>query len=96
MWIINSHALTEEKEDEIKDNFYQTLEAIFYSLPHNDIKVLMEDFSAKTGKEEAHGGIIGQICLHEEYSNSVLRLIDFANYKSMIISSACFPHKYIH
>jgi hypothetical protein len=75
MWIINEHAPTEEKEGEIRDDFYQTLEATFDSLQHNDIKVLMGDFNAKIGREEAYRGTIGQHSLHEVSSNSGLRLI---------------------
>jgi hypothetical protein len=51
MLIINDHATTEETEDEIKDDFYQTLESTFDSLPHHDIRVLMGDLSAKIGRE---------------------------------------------
>ncbi|XP_037919636.1 uncharacterized protein LOC119656974 [Hermetia illucens] len=33
LWLINVHALTEIKEDAVKDEFYARLEALFDSLP---------------------------------------------------------------
>jgi hypothetical protein len=92
LWIINAHT-TEEKE-EIKDDFYQTLEAKFDSLPYNVIKVLMGGFNAKIGREEERRGImIEQHSLYEESSNNGVGLINFANGIIMIIRSTCFPHK---
>lgn len=40
VWVINVHAPTEEKDDEVKDNFYDSLRRLFHSLPFNGYIVL--------------------------------------------------------
>jgi len=51
--LINVHAPTEEKEDEIKDQFYSELKTAYQSCPKNDIKIMHGDFNAKEGKRTA-------------------------------------------
>jgi exonuclease III len=64
MWLINAHGPTEEKVEDIKDDFYKTLEHIYNALPKNDIKLIVGDFNAKIGEEEIYKGIIGKHSLH--------------------------------
>jgi hypothetical protein len=52
MWVINAYGPTEEKVEDIQDDFYQTLEHIYKALPQNDIKLIVGDFNAKIGREE--------------------------------------------
>ncbi|KAJ4440652.1 hypothetical protein ANN_08799 [Periplaneta americana] len=49
--VINAHAPTEEKDDDIKDSFYEELEHTFDQLPRYHMKVLLGDFNAKVGEE---------------------------------------------
>ena len=46
MWIINVHAPTEEKAEDIKEEFYQNLENVYNSISQNDIKLIIGDFNA--------------------------------------------------
>jgi hypothetical protein len=85
--LINAHAPTEDAEDHIKENFYDTLEKIYDLAPQHDIKIVLGDFKAKIGKETTFRPTIGKESLHEETNNNGLRLIDFASGKCMIISS---------
>ena len=48
--IINVHCLTDEKDEDIKAEFYQLLEKIYDTAPKNDIKLIMGDMNAKIGK----------------------------------------------
>jgi hypothetical protein len=96
MWIINAHAPTEEKVEDIKDDLYQTFEHIYNALPQNDIKLIVGDFNAKIGKEEIHKGINGKHSLHAISNDNGETLIDFAGSKNMVISSACFTHSDIY
>jgi hypothetical protein len=43
---------TEDKIDDVKDNFYEKLERVFYKFPKYQMKILLGDFNAKVGKED--------------------------------------------
>ena len=45
--VLNVHAPTEDKDDDIKDSFYEELERLFDQLPMYHIKILLGDFNAK-------------------------------------------------
>jgi hypothetical protein len=49
--VLNVHAPTEEKSDDSKDSFYEELEQVFYHFPKLHIKILLQDFNAKLGRE---------------------------------------------
>jgi hypothetical protein len=48
--VLNSHAPTEDKTDDVKDSFYEQLEYIFDKFPKYHMKILLGDFSAKVGR----------------------------------------------
>ncbi|KAJ4443467.1 hypothetical protein ANN_05139 [Periplaneta americana] len=50
--VINAHAPTEEKDDHIKDSFYEKLEHTFDQLPRYHMKVLLGDFNAEVGRKD--------------------------------------------
>ncbi|PSN58148.1 Craniofacial development protein 2 [Blattella germanica] len=94
--ILNVHAPTEEKEDEIKDEFYEKISKIYDKIPKNDTKVVLGDWNAKIGKEDEYKPTIGNHSLHTESNNNGIRAIDFAMSNNMTIKSTYFPHKLIH
>src|ERR1700710_3001972 len=49
---ICAYAPTEDKDETIKDQFYDQLELIYDELPKADIKILLGDLNAKIGREE--------------------------------------------
>ena len=49
--VLNVHAPCEEKCDELKYSFHQELEQVFDHYPKYQLKILLEDFNAKVGKE---------------------------------------------
>jgi hypothetical protein len=49
--VLNVHAPTEDKNDDVKDSFYEELERVFDKFPKYRIKILL-DFSVKVGKED--------------------------------------------
>jgi exonuclease III len=67
IWVINAYGPTEDKVEDIKDDFYQTLEHIYNALPQNNIKLIVCDFNAKIAKEEIYKGIIDKHSLHTTY-----------------------------
>jgi hypothetical protein len=48
--ILNAHAPTEDKDDVIKDSFYEELVQVFDQFPRYHMKILLGDFSAKVGR----------------------------------------------
>jgi hypothetical protein len=50
--VLNVHAATEDKIDDMKDNCYEELERIFYKFPKYHMKILLEDFNARVRKED--------------------------------------------
>jgi hypothetical protein len=49
--VLNVHAVTEDKIDEVKDRFYKELECIFDKFPKCHMKMLSGDFNAKVGRK---------------------------------------------
>lgn len=100
MWTINAHAPTEDKDKNIKEEYYSKLERLYDSLPSNDIKRYLGDLNTKIGKEDTHKGIVGNHSLHQKCNDNGQRLINFAASKNLVISSTAFlptqenPHKY--
>jgi hypothetical protein len=45
--VLNVHAPTEEKFDDIKDRFYEELEQVFYEFRKYHMKMLLGDLNAK-------------------------------------------------
>jgi hypothetical protein len=46
------HAPTEDKDDNIKDSFYEELEQVFYQFCRHHMKILLGDFNAKVVRED--------------------------------------------
>jgi hypothetical protein len=47
--VLNIHAPTEDKTDDVKDSFYEEVECVFDKFPKYRLKILLGDFSAKVG-----------------------------------------------
>jgi hypothetical protein len=45
--VLNVHAPTKDKTDDVKDRFYEELEQVFNKFPKYQIKILLGDFNAK-------------------------------------------------
>ena len=63
--LINAHAPTEDKDDDVKDAFYEKLQAVYNQAPERDVKILLGDFNAKVGRETIYRPTIGMHSLHE-------------------------------
>jgi exonuclease III len=57
--VLNVHAPTEDKDDDIKDYFCEELEQVFDQFPRCHVKILVGDFNAKVGKEDTLKPILG-------------------------------------
>jgi hypothetical protein len=57
--VLNVHAPTEDKDDDIKDSFYKEQEQVFHQFPRYYMKILLGDFNAKVGREDIFKPITG-------------------------------------
>jgi hypothetical protein len=48
--VLNVHAPTEDKDDNIKDNFYEKLELVISKFCRYHTKIFLGDFSAEVGR----------------------------------------------
>jgi hypothetical protein len=94
--VLNVHAPTEDKTDDVKDSFYEEVERVFDTFPKYHMKILFGDFSAKVGREDIFKPTIGNESLHKISNNNGVRLVNFARSKNFRVKSAMFPHRNIH
>jgi hypothetical protein len=57
--ILNVHAPTDDKTDDVKDSFYEELECVFDKFPKYHTKILLRDFNAEVGRENMLKPTIG-------------------------------------
>jgi hypothetical protein len=93
--MVNIHAPTEDKTDDVKDSFYEDLERVFDKFPKYHIKILLGDFNAKVGREDIFKLTIGNESLHKISNDTGVRLVNFATSKNLGVKSTMFPHRSI-
>jgi hypothetical protein len=49
--VLNVHAPTQDKTDDMKDSFYEELERVFDKFSTYHMKILLGDFNAKVDRE---------------------------------------------
>jgi exonuclease III len=86
--VLNVHAPTDDKCDDIKDSFYEELEGVFDQLPKYNTKILLGDFNAKVGKEDIFKPTIGNESLHETSNDNGVRVVNFATSKNLVVKSS--------
>jgi hypothetical protein len=79
--VLDVHAPTEDKTDDVKDSFYEELERVFDKFPLYHIKILIGDVSAKVGREDIFKPTIGNESLHEISNDNGVRLVNVAHLK---------------
>jgi hypothetical protein len=94
--VLNVHASTEDKTDDVKNSFYEELERVFDKFPKYHMKILLGDFSAKIGREDIFKPTIGNESLHEISNDNGVRLVHFATSNNLRVKSTMFPHRSIH
>jgi len=94
--VVNVHALSEEKSEELKDSYYEELEEVFDNFPKYHMKTLLGDFNAKVGREDIFKPIIGQESLHQDSNDDGVRIVNFATSKNLVVKNTMFPHRNIH
>jgi hypothetical protein len=94
--ILKVHAPTEDKNDDMKDRFYEELEHVVDKFPKYHMKILLGDSNAKVGWEDISKPTIGNERLHENSNENGVRVVNFATSKNVTVKSTMFPHHNIH
>ena len=94
--LVNVHAPSEEKREELKDSFCEELEEVFVHFPKYHMKILLGEFNAKLCREDIFKSIIGQESLHQDSNDNGVRIVNFAISKNLVVKSTIFPHRNIH
>jgi hypothetical protein len=80
--VLNVHAPTVDKDNIIKDSFYEELEQVFDQFSRYHMKILIGDFNAKVGREDIFKPIIGNESLHEASNDNGVRVVNCATSKN--------------
>jgi hypothetical protein len=91
--VLDVHAATEDKTDDLKGSFYEELECVFDKFLKYHMKILLGDFSAKVGREDIFKPTIRNDSLHKISNDNGVRLVNFATSKNCPV---LFPHLNIH
>jgi hypothetical protein len=89
------HAPTEDKDDDIKDSFYEELEQVFDQFSRYHMKIVLGDFNVNAGRKDIFKPIGGNEGLHDSSNVNGVRVVNFATSKNLIVKSTTFPHREI-
>jgi len=56
------------------------------------MKILLGDFNAKVGRENSFKPTIGNESLHQDSNDNVVRIVNFATSKNLVLKSTVFQH----
>jgi hypothetical protein len=76
--VLNVHAPTEDKTEDMKASFYEELERVFDIFPKYRMEILLGDFNAKVGREDIFKLTIGNETLHKIRNDIGVWLVNFA------------------
>ena len=94
--LINGHAptnITNKKQPEIAENFWNELDDTLQKLPKNHIKILMGDFNAQIGKEKKYRYWVGKWPGHKQTNRNGMRLIEVCKNHDLFFKSTFFKKK---
>jgi hypothetical protein len=81
--VLNAHAPTEDKTDDVEDRFYKEWEHVFDKFPKYHMKMLLGNFNAKVGTEDIFKPTIRNESLHEISNDDGVRLVNFATSENL-------------
>jgi hypothetical protein len=87
--VLNVHAPTEDKSDDVKDRFYEGLEQVFGKFPNYQMKILLGDFNANVGREDNFKLTIGNESLHQISNDNGIRVVNIATSKYLLSKVRC-------
>jgi hypothetical protein len=84
--VLNVHAPTEDKIDDVKDRFFDELERVLDIFPKFR---MLGDFNAKVGREDIFKPTTWNESLHEISNDSGVRVVNFATSTNLIVKVQC-------
>jgi hypothetical protein len=60
------------------------------------VKSLLGDFNAEVGRGNIFKPTIGNESLHQDSNDKVVRIVNLATSKNLVVKSMMFPHRNIH
>jgi hypothetical protein len=87
--VLNVHAPTENKSDDMKDRFYEELECVFDKFPKYQIKIML-------GREDIFKPTTGNHSLHKICNDNGVRVVNFATSKNPTVKCTMLPHRNTH
>jgi hypothetical protein len=81
--VLNVHAPTEHKLDDVKGSFYEELECVFDEFPKHHTKILLGYFNGKVGREDIFKPTIVNESLHEIRNDNEVRVVNLATSKNL-------------
>jgi hypothetical protein len=94
--VLNVHALTKEKIDDVKDSFYEELECVFDKFPNHHMKIMLGDLNSKIGQGRFFKLTTGKERLRGISNDNGVRVVNFATYKNSTVKSMLSPHRNTH
>jgi hypothetical protein len=94
--VLNVHAPTEDKTNDVKGSFCEELERVFDKFPKYHMKILLGKFNAQVGRQASSKLGIGTGSLYEISNDNGVRLVNFATPKNLRVKSTMFKHHNIH
>jgi hypothetical protein len=84
------HAPCEDKNDNVKDSFYEELGRVFDQFPRYDMNILLGDFNSKVCREEdIFKPTIGNDSSHEISNDNGVRVVNFATSNNLVVKAPC-------
>jgi hypothetical protein len=94
--VLNLHAPSEDKGDDVKENFHEELRSLFDQFPRYDMKILLSDFNAKVGREDIFKPTVGNESSCEISNDTGVRVVSSAASKTLVFKGIMFPHCNFH
>ncbi|KAK2728083.1 hypothetical protein QYM36_008530, partial [Artemia franciscana] len=94
--VIVCYTLTNKADDDVKDGFCETLQAVTKDIPKHDVLCVVGDLNAKVGADRKYcPEVLGPHGLDQIKENGAL-LVDFALNNDLFVGGTLFEHKYVH
>jgi hypothetical protein len=94
--LINIYAPTEDKEEDIKEQFYEELQRTQGKVPKHYVTIILGDMNAKLGKEKVLSQVVGRHTLHNITNANGEMVANYAISNDMFLISTNFQHKKIY
>jgi hypothetical protein len=94
--IIGAYAPTEDKDEALKEQFYEDLQKLQGKVPRHDLLIIAGDFNAKVGRESAYKGVVEKYSIHPISNLNGEYLCNHAISNNVTIASTQFQHKRVH